>query len=235
MPADSILNLPVAIHLSGDEFIEVVQAGTAHRTQIKGFLSRFIQNLDVEKGLEGVDWIEGPPGPAGGVGPPGPEGPQGPQGAQGESGEAGPPGPSFVPASGAPVRTWAVHDGNERSFLQGYALGAPYQIGNFYPQLMLAPAVSVVGNRLRLRAKIWTRATSTVNGGLFLNNELVSVAQCHGPSHQTLTPLLFDYETTPANLAAQSFTFCIGSYFGGTCLINAPLAQSCLVVEEIQA
>jgi hypothetical protein len=117
-----------------------------------------------------------------------------------------------------------------------YMLGGDFQKKNFYPQLMLAPAVSALGNRLRLRAKIWCVGTDSdcaINGGMFLNGEkAVSVAHALADA-----PLLFDCEITPTVLTAQMFSFCVGAALANAdCIINMPrLVQSCLVIEEIQA
>jgi hypothetical protein len=233
--AADILNLPVAIGLSGEEFIEVVQGGTLHRATVKHFSKRLLEG-EIPNGVLVFDGKEGPPGGAGPPGPPGPLGPPGPPGPKGPQGEPGPFGPTFTPASGAVIRSWSVYDNNSHLFKERYILGADFQKKNFYPQLMLAPAVSALGNRLRLRAKIWCVGASTdlaINGGMFLNGDkAVSVARAFADA-----PLLFDYECIPATTAAQMFSFCIGSSdVGADCIVNVGrLVQSCLVIEEIQA
>jgi hypothetical protein len=75
-----IPNLPVAVALSGDESLEIVQAGVSVRATTK----QMAQLAAVGE--------EGPPGPPGPVGPPGPAstvpGPQGPPGTAGNPGGA---------------------------------------------------------------------------------------------------------------------------------------------------
>jgi hypothetical protein len=236
MSAADILNLPVATSLSGDEFIEVVQAGTLHRATVKHFSKRLLEANGPLPGVILLDGREGPQGGTGPAGPPGPLGPHGPPGGPGPQGVAGPPGPTFIPASGAVIRSWSVYDSNRHLFKERYFLGSDYQKKNFYPQLMLAPAVSAIGNRLRLRAKIWCSGTDTdcvINGGLFLNGtKAVSVARAFADA-----PLLFDYEIIPTVMTPQMFSFCVGTAESGAdCIVNVPhLVQSCLVIEEIQA
>jgi hypothetical protein len=100
-----IPNLPVAIAIDGTEELEIVQAGTSHRTTT-GAISAFLSSIPGPTGPTGPEGPEGPTGPAGGptgpTGPAGAVGPTGPAGAAGATGATGATGPAGAPgATGA--------------------------------------------------------------------------------------------------------------------------------------